>query len=261
VGTTQAARAHTLYQASWSRGLTGWTHGGPAWTTGGGKLSYSGADASSLLAPVTIAGGSYAVQATIRMLAWKDTGVSENHGFGIRVRSRGAVDPTTGTAGLMVGIGRGFMGCDGVYSQAVVDHSLAAQRGHPVLLEFFATWCPHCHREAPVVAKVTKAYGPKGVRVWAILANPYGPNYEASAGKDVHVADTADLVDYAQTYGANYPLLIDPEFATVNRYGAQGYPTIYLIDRTGKVASVSKGEIPYALLAKQIDRLTARTAL
>jgi thiol-disulfide isomerase/thioredoxin len=37
-------------------------------------------------------------------------------------------------------------------------YSLAAQRGHPVVLEFFAVWCPVCHAEAPIMAKIEKQY-------------------------------------------------------------------------------------------------------
>src|SRR5947209_128002 len=36
------------------------------------------------------------------------------------------------------------------------SYSLAAQRGHPVFLEFFAVWCPVCQGEAPTIAKINK---------------------------------------------------------------------------------------------------------
>jgi hypothetical protein len=53
-------------------------------------------------------------------VAWKNSGISENNGFGLLLRARGATDPSESTAGLMAGVGKGYMGCDGVYSQAVV---------------------------------------------------------------------------------------------------------------------------------------------
>jgi len=41
--------------------------------------------------------------------------------------------------------------------------SLAALRGHPVLLFFWAHWCPDCKAEAPVLASLRNTYGPKGL--------------------------------------------------------------------------------------------------
>jgi peroxiredoxin len=135
--------------------------------------------------------------------------------------------------------------------------SLSTQRGHPVLLEFFAVWCPVCHRETPVMAKIERTYVSKGVRIWAILANPYGPNYELSARRDLSRATAADLGWYARTYKARYPLLVDPQFATVNRYGAGSYPTLYVIGSTGKIEYATSGLQPYSALSRQLDRALA----
>jgi peroxiredoxin len=136
-------------------------------------------------------------------------------------------------------------------------YSLKAERGHPVLLEYFAVWCPVCHRETPIMARVTKAYAPKNVTVWAILANPYGPDYEISGGRDLHVATHEDLAWYASTYKANYPLLIDPHFSTVNRYGAASYPTIYVVNVAGRITFAHSGALPYKNPAQQLDKVAA----
>jgi cytochrome c biogenesis protein CcmG/thiol:disulfide interchange protein DsbE len=138
--------------------------------------------------------------------------------------------------------------------------SLSSQRGHPVLLEFFAVWCPVCHRETPVMHSLTAAYHAKGLRTLAVLANPYGPEYEISRGKDLTIATASDLRWYARTYRANYPLLVDRTFASVNRYGAGSYPTIYLIDASGKVAYAAHGAVPRTALAARIQKLVSRTS-
>jgi peroxiredoxin len=136
-------------------------------------------------------------------------------------------------------------------------YSLWAQHGHPVLLEFFAVWCPVCHRETPAMTKLEKTYVPKGVRVWAVLANPYGQNYELSQRRDLSLATRDDLGWYARNYNARYPLLVDPKFATVNRYGAGQYPTLYVIDSSGKVSYARSGLQPYSTLSRQLDRALA----
>jgi peroxiredoxin len=135
------------------------------------------------------------------------------------------------------------------------SYSLTAQRGHPVVLEFFALWCPHCHAQAPIIHRIVQTYGPRGVTVWAILANQYGQYYESSGGKNVDLASRADVAWYASTYKVNYPLLIDPKFTVVNRYGQAGYPTIFVIDPAGKIDYAHSGQVPFSALSKQIAPL------
>jgi peroxiredoxin len=134
------------------------------------------------------------------------------------------------------------------------SYSLTAQRGHPVLLEFFAVWCPICQDEAPIMAQLAKTYTPEGVRIWSILANPYGRNYEASNGTDLRLADNSDLIWFAHTFNVHYPQLIDPTFAVVNQYGINAYPGLYIIDKTGRVIFSSAGHHSSASLAGALDK-------
>jgi peroxiredoxin len=133
-------------------------------------------------------------------------------------------------------------------------YSLASQRGHPVLLEFFAVWCPVCQSEAPVMAKLTKNYAPKGVRVFSVLSNPYGKNYEDSGTRDLTLATKEDLSWYAQTFNVRHPQLVDPTFATVNRYGISAYPGLYVVSKWGVISYTASGRRTYAQLSRQLDQ-------
>jgi hypothetical protein len=117
--TPAGATSNVLYRASWTHGVGRWTPAGGTWTVSGAALNYSGSAGAVIVAPYHAPAAAYAIEARIQMVAWKDSGVSENKGFGILVRAKKAVDPTGETAGLLAGVGRGFMGCDGVFSQAV----------------------------------------------------------------------------------------------------------------------------------------------
>ena len=139
-------------------------------------------------------------------------------------------------------------------------YNLAAQRGHPVLLEYFAVWCPICQGEAPIMAQLTKHYTPKGVRVWSVLSNPYGRNYESSGRTDLTLAGKSDLSWFAQTFNVQHPQLIDPQFGTVNRYGISGYPGLYVVDPNGKITFVADQHESYSTLATALDKALATHA-
>lgn len=131
-------------------------------------------------------------------------------------------------------------------------YRLSAQRGHPVVLEFFAVWCPVCQGEAPVLAGIDAAFKAKGVRTLAILANPYGRDYDTSGNTDQRPVARGDIAWFARTFGATAPTLIDPSFATVNRYGVQTYPTLYVVDGAGVIRAVETGATDYNTLAAQV---------
>ena len=168
-------------------------------------------------------------------------------------RLKGVADPTTlNPARALLSTGTAapdFM----LKDSSGRTHHLAAQRGHPVLLEFFAVWCPVCHAVAPTMSKITRAYVPRGVRVWSVLSNPYGPNYEASGRTDLTLAQTGDLQWFAQTYNVRHPQVIDPNFATVNRYGIGSYPGLYVVDKSGVIRLARSGNVSYVVLSRALD--------
>jgi peroxiredoxin len=132
-------------------------------------------------------------------------------------------------------------------------YSLAQQRGHPVVLEFFAVWCPHCQHMAPTMERLANSYRSKGVRTWMILANPYGPNYDKSFGQDTTLATGTDLLWFKKKFHETLPMLVDPKFRVVNRYQVSGYPGIYVIDGKGTIRYAGGGEAPYSELSTAVN--------
>ncbi|HLJ66260.1 MAG TPA: TlpA disulfide reductase family protein [Chloroflexota bacterium] len=138
-----------------------------------------------------------------------------------------------------------------------LKYNLASQRGHVVFLEFFAVWCPNCQAEAPTIERLANTYESRGVRVWTVLANPYGKDYDTSNRTDLRLADRGDLAWYARQFKATYPALVDPKFATVNQYGVNSYPGLYIIDKQGKVSFASMGVHTYAALSHEVNKALA----
>ena len=125
----------------------------------------------------------------------------------------------------------------------------------PVFLEFFAVWCPHCQRMAPIVEQLNQKYGSK-IQFLNVQASPYGKNYETQG--DTTPATSSDLNWFKDNFGIKYPILADQSTTTANKYGVQGFPTFFVIDRTGKIIYTSSGEVPQATLYSAINKVITK---
>src|SRR5436190_7451903 len=132
------------------------------------------------------------------------------------------------------------------------NYSLSQFKGKTVLLEFFATWCPHCQNDAPMMNQLDAAYKDKNVQVLGVNASPYGHNYE---NKDPSAVTKDDIVWFRDTFTVTFPLLMDPNVGTAVWYGVSGYPTVYIVDKDGKVAMRPKYPFKYEDLAADLDEV------
>ena len=115
--------------------------------------------------------------------------------------------------------------------------SLADHRGRPVVVDFWATWCPPCVQQIPVLNAFQAAhYGE--VTVLGIAVDSRG--IEAVA-------------PFATEHGIQYPVLIGDE-SLAQEYGAFGFPSLYVIAPDGSIATnhvgvITEEELEEALVA------------
>lgn len=88
----------------------------------------------------------------------------------------------------------------------------------PVLLVFWATWCPNCEAEVPELNELYKAHGDKA----ALLA--------ASVQES-----RAKVASFAQSKGIAYRVLLDEKGEVAGKYRVHGVPTLFVIDRDGTI--------------------------
>jgi thiol-disulfide isomerase/thioredoxin len=115
----------------------------------------------------------------------------------------------------------------------------------PVLLEVFATWCPHCQHEVPVINALSKQFAGK-VAVVGVSGSPYGVDGSSPENQ-------ADVMQFVQKLGVAYPVAYDPELKVAGAYLQGGYPTIVIIDAQKKIRYINSGEIAPEDLAKAIN--------
>ncbi|MFN2460319.1 MAG: TlpA family protein disulfide reductase [Candidatus Velthaea sp.] len=114
----------------------------------------------------------------------------------------------------------------------------------PVFLEVFATWCPHCQREVTVLNALSKQYGSR-ISFVGVSGSALGMDGNTPESQ-------ADVVAFAQQYGVAYPVAYDPELKVANQYMQTGFPTIVVIKKDKTISAIRDGEIPKALLEKDI---------
>ncbi len=105
---------------------------------------------------------------------------------------------------------------------------LADLRGHPVWINFFATWCPPCQAEVPTIRDVAEAEASRGLRVIGISVQESSPD---------------DVRAYAERYGLGYTIGFDATGSVYNAWRNNGIPTQYLIDRDGIIRQVVLGPL------------------
>jgi thiol-disulfide isomerase/thioredoxin len=99
-------------------------------------------------------------------------------------------------------------------------------RGRAVLLDFWATWCPPCRAEAPIVDKISRRWSDRGVVV---------------IGVDTDTAEQGDPREFAIAHGLTYPIVQDLSGAASRSYAIESIPTLVVVSRTGKVVAVRTG--------------------
>lgn len=153
-------------------------------------------------------------------------------------RESGPPGPTALTTAPYVGSLAPDFSLTAIDGQSVTLRDFTAGEGRPVVLNFWATWCPPCRVEMPYFENVNTLYDGR----IAVL----GLNQAESA---------ATIGDYARQHGLTYPLLVDEDMRVNNLYGVLNLPTTIFIDRNGVVREVLIGTISQGVLEDRIKNL------
>lgn len=123
--------------------------------------------------------------------------------------------------------------------------SLAAQRGHVVVLNFWGSWCAPCRQEAPRLAALSRHFQGADVRFFGVDIRDSVPTAQA----------------FDQTFGITYPSINDPAdevaLAFHSTLPPDGIPSTLVIDRSGRIAARVVGEVSYSGLQALIDQVLA----
>jgi cytochrome c biogenesis protein CcmG/thiol:disulfide interchange protein DsbE len=102
---------------------------------------------------------------------------------------------------------------------------LSELKGHPVLLDFWATWCEPCQIVAPILDRISRKHQSNGLVVVG-----------------VNTSDRPGLAPlFAKRKGLSYPIVFDSDEEVARRYGISNLPTLVVINAAGHVIAVRTG--------------------
>jgi peroxiredoxin len=159
--------------------------------------------------------------------AFKDTSqvLSELARIGLPVPSAAAANAappaTEAKAALEVGTPAPDFTLTTLNGQSV---TLSHYRGKPVMLNFWATWCPYCRRQIPYLLEASDEMTKKGLEFFTVSRE-----------------EEATIREFMQQQGYDFTVAVDPDSAVWESYHIGGIPHTFFIDSDGIIRSAHVG--------------------
>lgn len=120
------------------------------------------------------------------------------------------------------------------------SYQLSAFRGKPVILNFWATWCPPCRAEMPAFERVWQRYNQGDVVILAVNQRESPLTVERFEQNVVDVS---------------FPILLDSQGEASRLFLVTGLPTTFFIDAEGRIQVVSMGGMDEATLLASVQKI------
>jgi peroxiredoxin len=117
---------------------------------------------------------------------------------------------------------------------------LADLRGKAVWVNFWASWCPPCQAETPVLRETAAKYRDRGLVVLGI---------------SVQESSAADVQAYALRYSLGYRVAADLSGDIFHLYRVYALPTQFFVDPDGRISSIVQGPLDVAGADAQVEAI------
>ena len=117
-------------------------------------------------------------------------------------------------------------------------------RGRVVVIEFWTFGCYNCRNTLPFVKRWDERYREKGLTVVGV----HSPEFD-------YEKKVANLRDEVSSLAIRYPVVTDNEYETWKAYDVQAWPTLFVLDKAGRVRWTHVGEGAYDETERTIQKL------
>ena len=124
--------------------------------------------------------------------------------------------------------------------------TLNGLRGRVVLVDFWTFGCYNCRNTLPSVKSWDERYREKGLTIIGV----HTPELDSERKIENVRREVLDL-------GIRYPVLTDNDYATWSAYKVEAWPTMFLVDKSGRVRWMHLGEGAYDEAEQTIQKLLA----
>jgi cytochrome c biogenesis protein CcmG/thiol:disulfide interchange protein DsbE len=122
--------------------------------------------------------------------------------------------------------------------------ALSELRGKVVMVDFWASWCPPCRKEAPELARVYREYQGRGIEF---------------VGVDIWDSEDG-AKDFIRLYSIPYPNGLDAKGKIAIDYGVTGIPEKYFISKDGVLLKKFIGPMNEGKLKMVLEELLDASA-
>ena len=119
------------------------------------------------------------------------------------------------------------------------EGSIAAMKGRPLIVNFWASWCEPCKAEAPTLRRAQAEIAEAGGTVLGITVDDASPDSQA----------------FVKEFGLPFASLRDVEGELGEDFGRTGVPETFVIDRQGRVVDISRGTVDDAFIDQALPKV------
>lgn len=116
---------------------------------------------------------------------------------------------------------------------------LSSLKGRPVLVNFWASWCPPCVEEAPLLSQVASRQSANGLAIVGVIFQD----------------EPKKASDFIDKYRLAFTNVLDPDSATAIDYGVAQVPESFFIDKNGVVQAHVRGGLDDAKLRANLAKI------
>lgn len=115
---------------------------------------------------------------------------------------------------------------------------LSDLRGHPVLINFWATWCGPCQLEMPLIEQYYQKYQPDLIVLAVDNDEP-----------------KSDVQAFATNHNLTFPVLLDPGAKVEDLYQVRAFPTSFFVDKSGTILYQYIGSLNESQLVQYLAKI------